>query len=67
MTTLSEIEAAIEKLPAPQVDELVQWLAVLRTRRLGSPPVEAWLQQARGAAHTGVTTAKVLETTRGEP
>jgi hypothetical protein len=64
MTTLSEIEAAIEKLPAPQVDELAHWLETLRAQRLTSPPIDAWLAQARGMAIPGVTTDNTLDATR---
>jgi len=66
MTTLAEIEAAIQKLTAPQVDELAQWLETLRARRLPSTPVDDWLQSARGVAPKDVTTAQVLDSTRGE-
>ncbi len=66
MTTIIEIEAAIEKLPAPQMDELAGWLEVLRVRRATPPPVENWLQRARGAARPGATTASVMDLTRGE-
>jgi hypothetical protein len=66
MSSIAEIEKAIEKLPAPQVDELAGWLETLRGRRATSPPVEGWLQRARGAALAGQTTAKVMALTRGE-
>jgi len=33
MSSIAEIENAIEKLPAPQVDELAGWLETLRVRR----------------------------------
>lgn len=66
MSTIVEIENAIEKLPAPQVDELAGWLETLRVRRATVPPVESWLEGARGAATLGVTTASVLALTRGE-
>lgn len=66
MSSIAEIENAIEKLPAPQVDELAGWLEALRVRRSTPPPVEDWLQRARGAAHPGATTAKVMALTRGE-
>jgi hypothetical protein len=33
MNTIAEIEAAIENLPKPQVDELAAWLEDLRARR----------------------------------
>lgn len=66
MTTIIEIEAAIEKLPAPQMDELAGWLEALRVRRATPPPVENWLQRARGAARSDATTANVMDLTRGE-
>jgi hypothetical protein len=66
MSTLSEIEAAIQNLPAPQVDELAHWLDELRRRRLPSPHVEAWLERARGAALVGLTAKDVMGLTRGD-
>ena len=66
MSSIAEIENAIEKLPAPQVDELAGWLETLRVRRATTPPVESWLHHARGAALPGETTAKVMALTRGE-
>ena len=66
MSSIAEIEDAIEKLPAPQVDELAGWLEALRVRRARPLPVESWLQRARGVALPGETTAKVLALTRGE-
>lgn len=66
MTTISEIEKAIEHLPLPQVEELARWLEVYRARR-GSPTnAESWLAQARGVARSGVTTDEVMSLTRGE-
>ena len=66
MSSIAEIESAIEKLPPPQVDELAGWLQMLRVRRATPPPVEGWLQRARGAARPGQTTAEVMALTRGE-
>ena len=66
MSNITEIEAAIEDLPARQVDELAGWLEALRVRRATPPPVESWLERARGAALPGVTTAKVMALTRDE-
>ena len=66
MSTIAEIEAAIETLPAPQVDELAGWLEELRVRRAAPPLIESWLNQARGAAVPGVTTDKMMALTRGE-
>jgi len=47
MSSIAEIETAIENLPAPQVDELAGWLEALRLRRATPPPVESWLARAR--------------------
>jgi len=66
MSTITEIEAAIERLPEPQVDELAAWLETLRMRRTTAPAVESWLSRAVGAAKPGVTTADVMALTRGE-
>jgi hypothetical protein len=66
MSNIAEIEAAIEKLPEPQVAQLVRWLEQLRQRRTASPPVENWLKRARGAARPGTKTEDVLTITRGE-
>ena len=66
MSSIAEIENAIEKLPARQVDELAGWLERLRVRRATPASVESWLQRARGAALPGETTTKVLALTRGE-
>ena len=66
MSSITEIEAAIEKLPAGQVEELADWLAALRVRRATPRSVEEWLERARGAAVRGVTTADVMALTRGE-
>ena len=66
MSSIAEIESAIEKLPTPQVEELAGWLETLRVRRATPPPVENWLQRARGAALPGESTAKMMALTRGE-
>ena len=42
MSTIAEIEAAIEKLPEPQVDELAVWLEKLRVPFLPSPREIPW-------------------------
>ena len=67
MSSILEIEAAIEKLPGSQVDELAIWLEAHRSRRGQVAPVDGWFERARGAAIAGVTTADVLAITRGEP
>jgi len=66
MSSIVEIEKAIEKLPGPQVDELAGWLEMFRVKRAKALPVENWLERARGAARPGETTAKVMALTRGE-
>lgn len=66
MDNIAEIEAAIENLPDPQVDELARWLETLRQRRTPPPPVDSWLKRARGAAIPGTRTDDVMNLTRGE-
>jgi hypothetical protein len=66
MSSIAEIEAAIENLSLPQVDELAAWLEMLRLRRATPAPVENWLAHARGAAVPGMTTANVMALTRGD-
>ena len=66
MSTIDEIESAIERLPTLQVDELALWLEAHRARRVMALDAESWLQRARGAALAGVTTATVMALTRGE-
>ena len=66
MRTISEIESAIEKLPASQVEELAIWLAALRAKQRAQPSVDAWLERARGASQPGITTAELMKLTRGD-
>ncbi|NUM55731.1 MAG: hypothetical protein HUU46_18985 [Candidatus Hydrogenedentes bacterium] len=66
MSTIIEIEQAIERLPTPQVEELAAWLDAHRASRESSANADLWLEQARGAARPGVTTADVMAVTRGE-
>ena len=66
MSSIAEIEAAIEKLPIPQVDQLASWLEDFCRRRTSSPSVESWLQRARGAAINGADTQEIMHFTRGE-
>jgi len=49
MSTITEIESAIEQLPAQQVDELAAWLDRHRAARAAPTQLERWLMQARGA------------------
>jgi hypothetical protein len=66
MSTIAEIEAAIERLPEAQMEELAAWLEKFRAWRTTPPPVENWLNRAVGAARPGITTADVMALTRGE-
>lgn len=61
-----EIEIAIERLPAEQVDELAAWLEAFRSRREAAFDAETWLNRARGAAQPGIHTADIMALTRGE-
>ena len=65
VSNIVEIEAAIENLPGPQVDQLAHWLEAFRQRRATPPPVENWLQRARGAAMPGAKTHELMALTRG--
>lgn len=65
MSTLAEIEAAIEKLPPSAVEELAHWLEAFRARYEPHRPVDDWLERSRGAARAGTTTAEVIALTRG--
>jgi hypothetical protein len=65
MSTIAEIEAAIENLSAHEVEELAIWLESHRARRTTPLPAEAWLTRARGARRPGVTTAELMALTRG--
>jgi hypothetical protein len=40
MSTISELETAIQQLPASQVDELAVWLEAYRARR--AAPLPGW-------------------------
>ena len=49
MTTIAEIEAAIECLPASQVEELAIWLEAHRAQRAAALAAEAWLKRSAGS------------------
>jgi hypothetical protein len=66
MSSIAEIEAAIEKLPASEIEQLAAWLETLRVRRATPSLVENWLKCARGVALPGVTTANVIGISRDE-
>jgi hypothetical protein len=66
MSNLAEIEAAIERLPEPQIEELSKWLDRRLAAKSDLSALEEWLKQARGAAAPGVTTDALMQATRGE-
>jgi len=66
VSTVAEIEAAIERLPPDQVAVVAAWLNTLQARRATKMSVDAWLSRAVGGAKPGVTTKAVLKMTRGE-
>ncbi|MGE0610293.1 MAG: hypothetical protein AB7O62_24605 [Pirellulales bacterium] len=66
MSSITDIEAAIEQLPPSEVEQLALWLERFRARRTAAVPISAWLASARGTARPGVTTAGVMALTRGE-
>jgi hypothetical protein len=66
MVNLAEIEAAIQKLPVLEVDELRIWLENHCQKQTPPPSLENWLQRARGAAQPGVKTDDIMALTRGE-
>lgn len=66
MSSVAEIEAAIEKLPASQVNQLASWFEDFCQRRDSSASVESWLHRARGAALAGANTDEILNLSRAE-
>jgi len=66
MSTITEIESAIERLPAQQVEELAAWLEKHRASRTNPAQLDAWLASAKGAAKPGATTSQLMSLTRGE-
>jgi hypothetical protein len=66
MSTITEIETAIERLATPEVEELAAWLEAHRARRTAALTADAWLKRAKGAARPEVTTADVMALTRDE-
>jgi len=47
-------------------DELAEWLGAFRQRQATLQPADAWLEQARGPARSGVSTAEIMQLTRGD-
>lgn len=66
MSTIAEIESAIERLPEKEVEALAVWLEAWRKRGVAKPVADAWQDQARGAARPGLSTADVMALTRGD-
>ena len=66
MSTISEVESAIEHLPTSQVEELAVWLEAHRAQRAAVLAAATWLERARGAACPNVTTAEIMALTRGD-
>lgn len=70
MSTLAEIEAAVEQLPPTQQEELYAFLGArleARPKKNRSPEeFEAWLKTARGVGVSGMTTDEIMAMTRGE-
>jgi hypothetical protein len=66
MSSVAEIEAAIEKLPVPQVDQLAHWLEGFLQRRVSTPALENWLLNAKGAAVPDAQTQAIMKLTRAE-
>jgi len=66
VSSVAEIQAAIEKLPVPQVEQLAHWLEGFLQRRVSTPAVENWLLNAKGAAVPDSQTQAIMSLTRGE-
>ena len=66
MSSVAEIEAAIEKLPLPQVDQLAHWLEGFLQRPVSTPTLENWLLNAKGAVVPDSQTQAIMNLTRGE-
>ena len=70
MSTLAEIEQAIEALPPPQVEELAVWLERRRLQKSAASAetenFKAWLAASTGIAKGRLTTDERMRETRGE-
>lgn len=70
MSTLTEIEAAVEQLPLPEKEELQVFLdsrvEAERKSTAWDEYFQNWLKTARGAGIPGITTDDVMRLTRGE-
>jgi hypothetical protein len=70
VSTIAEIEAAVEKLPPTQQQELYASLGArlktLTKRGLSPEEFDVWLKKARGVGMSGMTTDQIMAMTRGE-
>jgi len=66
VSSIAEIEAAIEKLPAQQVNQLATWFESFRQRRPSDAVIQNWLNSARGKATPGSETLQIQKLTRSE-
>lgn len=53
MSTLAEIEAAIKLLPAPQLEELAQWIVGQRAQSVAKIEPKTSVRSFFGAVHSG--------------
>ena len=69
MSTLTEIEAAIEELPAPQLEELQAWLEQhLQSQRVASASEPDFLERAKaiwGDSPQGAPLSALVSAGRG--
>ena len=72
MSTVAEIERAIEKLPSEQQAELRRWMDTQLFKTVPTRPAsaatdfDAWLVQSTGLARGILTTDERMQETRGE-
>jgi hypothetical protein len=66
VSSVAEIEAAIEKLPDQEVHQLATWFESFRQRRPSDVVVQNWLNRARGKATPGSQTLQIQKLTRSE-
>jgi hypothetical protein len=60
VSSVAEIEAAIEKLPVPPVDQLADWLEGFLQRRVSTPALENWFLDAKGEAVPDAQTQAIM-------
>jgi hypothetical protein len=66
VSSVAEIDAAIEKLPVPDVDQLAHWFQGFLQRRVPAPALENRLRNAKGAPISGTRTQELMKLTCGE-